>query len=331
MVQKSCTQSKSSTGTMDKDLNTKEPLVSVIMAAKNVEKYISEAIDSVINQTYKNWELIIVDDGSNDTTLSIINDYTKNDSRIKIIHNEKSVGQAFARNTAVKNSSGDFLAILDADDIAMPDRITEQVHFLENNPNVSAIGGHAEIIDDNGKSLGIKRKALNIDAIRFSLLLQNQFIHSTMMIRRGVFNKFGGYDNNFIYAEDYDLWSKIIEKNIVLNIDKVVSKFRIQPGSVTKMKDTQIIQLKNNMVVVFRNVRNLVDYTDDQIQKMYDMVNNYLTILRTIPAFYLYFKLSRQYINMYNENKDVSRQIKVILVNRLKYTLIRPIKKLLNK
>lgn len=316
---------------MDKDLNTKEPLVSVIMAAKNVEKYISEAIDSVINQTYKNWELIIVDDGSNDTTLSIINDYTKNDSRIKIIHNEKSVGQAFARNTAVKNSSGDFLAILDADDIAMPDRITEQVHFLENNPNVSAIGGHAEIIDDNGKSLGIKRKALNIDAIRFSLLLQNQFIHSTMMIRRGVFNKFGGYDNNFIYAEDYDLWSKIIEKNIVLNIDKVVSKFRIQPGSVTKMKDTQIIQLKNNMVVVFRNVRNLVDYTDDQIQKMYDMVNNYLTILRTIPAFYLYFKLSRQYINMYNENKDVSRQIKVILVNRLKYTLIRPIKKLLNK
>ncbi len=331
MVQKPCTQSKSSTGTMDKDLNTKELLVSVIMAAKNVEKYISEAIDSVINQTYKNWELIIVDDGSNDTTLSIINSYIKNDSRIKIIRNEKSLGQAIARNTAVKNSSGDFLAILDADDIAMPDRIMEQVLFLGNNPNVSAVGGHAEIIDENGKSLGIKRKALNIDAIRFSLLLQNQFIHSTMMIRRDVFNKFGGYDNDFLYAEDYDLWSKIIEKNIVLNIDKVVSKFRIQPGSVTKMKDTQIIQLKNNMVVVFRNVRNLVDYTDDQIQKMYDMVNNYLTILQTIPAFYLYFKLSRQYINMYNENKDVSRQIKVILVNRLKYTLIRPIKKLLNK
>lgn len=316
---------------MDKDLKTKEPLVSVIMAAKNVENYISEAIDSVVNQTYKNWELIVVDDGSNDSTLSIINSYAKNDSRIKIIRNEKSVGQAIARNTAVKDSSGDFLAILDADDIAMPDRIVEQVLFLGNNPKVSAIGGHAEIIDENGKSLGVKRKALNIDAIRFSLLLQNQFIHSTMMIRRDVFDKFGGYDNNFLYAEDYDLWSKIIEKNIILNIDKVVSKFRIQPGSVTKMKDTQIIQLSNNMVVVFRNVRNLVDYTDDQIQKMYDMVNNYLTILQTIPAFYLYFKLSRQYINMYNENKDVSRQIKVILINRLKYTLIRPIKKLLNK
>ncbi len=316
---------------MDKDLKTKEPLVSVIMAAKNVEKYISEAIDSVINQTYKNWELIIVDDGSNDTTLSIIHSYVKNDSRIKIICNEKSVGQAIARNTAVKNSSGDFLAILDADDIAMPDRITGQVHFLENNPNVSAIGGHAEIIDENGKSLGIKRKALNIDAIRFSLLLQNQFIHSAMMIRRDVFNKFGGYDNDFLYAEDYDLWCRIIEKNIILNINKVVSKYRIQPGSVTKMKDTQRIQLRNNMVVVFRNVRNLVDYTDDQIQKMYDLVNNYLTILQTIPAFYLYFRLSRKYINMYNENKDVSRQIRVILINRLKYTFERPIKKLLHK
>ena len=316
---------------MDKDLNTKETLVSVIMAAKNVDKYISEAIDSVINQTYKNWELIVVDDGSNDNTPSILENYARNNNKIKVLHNETSTGQAIARNTAVQNSNGYFLAILDADDVAMPDRLEHQVNFLVNNPKILAIGGHAEIIDANGKSLGIKRKAMNIDAIRFSLLLQNQFIHSTMMIRREIFDGFGGYNNDFLYAEDYDLWSRIIEKNIIVNIDKVLSKFRIQPGSVTMMTNTQKVQLRNNMVVVFRNVRNLINYTDEQIQRMYDMVNNYLTFFETIPAFYLYFKLSRRYINMYNENADVHKQIKIILINRFKHTFIKSIKEILNK
>ena len=316
---------------MDKNIDKKQPNVSVIMAAKNVQDYIAIAIESIINQTYSDWEMIIVNDGSTDQTASIVQKYSDANNRIKLISNKESVGQAIARNTAVEQSTGKYLAILDADDVAMPDRIEVQVDYLDKNPGIAAIGGHAEIIDSKGSTLGIKRKALNIDAIRFSLLLQNQFIHSTMMIRRGVFDAFGGYDNTFLYAEDYDLWSKILEKNIVLNIDKVVSKFRIQPGSVTSMSATQKVQLRNNMVIVYRNVRNLVDYSDSQIQSMYDMVNNYLNILQTIPAFFLYFKLSRKYINRYNENIDVNRQLQIILVNRLKYTFIKPIKKLLKK
>jgi glycosyltransferase involved in cell wall biosynthesis len=301
------------------------------MAAKNVQDYIAIAIESIINQTYSDWEMIIVNDGSTDQTASIVQKYSDANNRIKLISNKESVGQAIARNTAVEQSTGKYLAILDADDVAMPDRIEVQVDYLDKNPEIAAIGGHAEIIDAKGSTLGIKRKALNIDAIRFSLLLQNQFIHSTMMIRRDVFDTFGGYNNAFLYAEDYDLWSKILEKNIILNIDKIVSKFRIQPGSVTSMSATQKVQLRNNMVIVYRNVRNLVDYSDSQIQSMYDMVNNYLNILQTIPAFFLYFKLSRKYINRYNENIDVNRQLQIILINRLKYTLIKPIKKLLKK
>ena len=125
---------------IDMQINTKKrPIVSIIMAAYNAEKYIVEAIESVLFQTYSNWELIITDDFSNDETSKIIDEYKKKDNRIKSIRLDKNSGQAIARNKAIEKSLGKYLAILDADDIALPNRLITQVEFLESNKDIDFV------------------------------------------------------------------------------------------------------------------------------------------------------------------------------------------------
>src|ERR1035437_2986482 len=139
--------------------NEKTPLVSVIMAAHNADTYIAETIESVLAQTYPNWELIITDDASTDTTRSSITEYEKRDPRIKLIPLDTSVLQTIARIKAIEASSVTYLAILDADDISLPHRFKTQVDFLETHPDIAVVGSAAELIDEHGVSTGKKQKS----------------------------------------------------------------------------------------------------------------------------------------------------------------------------
>ncbi|MBU6427159.1 glycosyltransferase [Patescibacteria group bacterium] len=267
------------------DTNTRKPLVSVIMAAYNAEKYIGEAIESVQAQTYTNWELIIADDAAKDATGRIADEYARKDPRINVIHLSKNSGQAIARNEAVKIARGEYLAVLDADDLCLPERFAKQVAFLDSHPNVSAVGSYAQMIDQNGTPQKIKIKAENNERIHFKLILGTQFIHSAVMMRKDAFNMLGGYDTNYLYAEDYDLWCRYADAGYELaNIPEILIRFRSQPGSVSVLaSSTQKIQAEHAYQVNERNLKPYLKLTRPQLEDMIAFINGWP--MKTGPAF----------------------------------------------
>ena len=183
------------------------PCISVLTIVYNGERYIEEAIDSILNQTYKEFEYIIVDNNSTDKTPEILESYAKKDKRIKII-SEKRQGIRYARNTGLNFSRGKWIAVLDSDDIAMPDRIKLQLDYAEKNPGVVLIGSGCIMIDEFGKHM----KTYNYPAAHDLLVkhLENHqafFPHSSAFVNKVKVGKVGGY--RFSQAEDYDLWLRL--------------------------------------------------------------------------------------------------------------------------
>lgn len=202
------------------------------MITFNSEKYIGHAIQSVLDQTYTNLELIIVDDGSTDNTFTVINGFQ--DSRITLINNNNNRGIPFSRNKALEASNGQYIAVLDADDISLNIRIHEQVKFLENNPSFGLVGGLCEIIDKNGNNMNIYQgKIMTPEESMVHLLFKNCFTHSTIMYKKDVIKVYG-FNNEFDVCEDYDLIVNVAQKNKVQNLNKVVSQYRIHKNNISK-------------------------------------------------------------------------------------------------
>ena len=293
------------------DKNNK-PLVSYIMTAKNFEQFIVQAIESILNQTYKNIELILVDDASTDKTTEIIRDYSSRYSNIVPIFNKISVLPPQARNMAARIARGKYLSILDSDDISLPNRTEVQVNFMESHPEILACGSHAEIIDINGKKIAEKKKSRDISDIRYIMLFQNQFIHSSMIIKRDVFDKLNGYREEYMHAEDYDLCSRILEIGPMTNIDMFLIKFRAQSGGVTTQFDSQKIQRLSSLKVTQRNMSLYISLSQEKILNLTDTLNNKkVSLLITIVALISYRKLTYAYLKI-NVNLK-SSEIKSIL------------------
>jgi len=252
-----------------------KPLISVIMAAYNVERFIGAAIESVLAQTYSNWELIVANDASPDKVREIVEGYAKRDGRIRLINLEKNSGQAIARNRAVEKASGEYLAILDADDLALPNRFETQLAYFKAHPEVAILGSAAIIIDEHGKKLSTKIKTLTNEEIRFSLLLQSQFIHSSVMMKKSAFDELGGYRHEFVYAEDYDLWSRARDKGFIMaNIAEPLISYRIQAQSVTMISKSQKIQAEHALRVNERNVSPFISIARPDLERLVNLVNN---------------------------------------------------------
>lgn len=204
-----------------------QPLISILMPAYNCEKYIEEAIVSVINQDYKNWELVICDDCSTDNTFEIVEKYSTLDKRIKIIRNKKNMRQAFSRNQAFEKSKGEFIAILDSDDRIKSNRLSKQLDFLLQNPEYSFVCSNATMFENN-KTIGYINKKMYPTAL--DIIRNKGFVYGTMMIRREVFGKVEGYtvSDITITGEDYDLICKIYkDKGIGANIAEYLYEYRI--------------------------------------------------------------------------------------------------------
>ncbi|HCJ66447.1 MAG TPA: glycosyl transferase family 2 [Elusimicrobia bacterium] len=192
------------------------PKVSVIMAAHNEEHNISRTIKSILNQTFSDFEFIIINDGSTDKTDEIIKKYRYEDKRIHIISKENT-GLADSLNIGIQHSSGEYIARMDADDVADEKRLEIQVNYLDNNPEIVMVGSWCYLIDlDRNIRIECKPPILNED-IRKHLQKDNPFIHSSVMMRKSVINKVGGYDR-IQRMEDYDLWVRITKDYKVANI-----------------------------------------------------------------------------------------------------------------
>jgi len=219
---------------------SKYPYISVILSVYNAELYLAESIQSILNQSYRDFELLILNDGSTDRSEQIILSF--NDPRIRYFKTESNKGLIFQLNKGILNAKGKYVARMDADDISSAKRFEKQITFLEENPAIKLVGSCAEVIDEKGKATGrIIDVPKTFEAIKAGILFQCPFIHSSVMGSAEVFKKFG-YSDEFPIAEDYFLWSQITKVYRTANLSEVLLHYRTHPQNVSR--ETEKLKLK---------------------------------------------------------------------------------------
>lgn len=210
------------------------PKISVITAVYNAEKYLNESIDSILVQTFKDFEYIIVNDASTDSSLDIIKMYQKTDKRIKIINNDKNIGPAASRNKGLKVAKGEYIAIFDADDISLPERFQQQINFLKNKNNIFLCGTGVESIDENGNIINNSPTPIKShQEIEKMLPKKNCIVHSSIMFRNEGFF----YREKFVYAHDYDFYLVLLTNGLKIdNLETVLVKYRNITNNITYSK-----------------------------------------------------------------------------------------------
>jgi glycosyltransferase involved in cell wall biosynthesis len=212
--------------------NKISPRISVIVPTFNVAPYIKETIDSLLSQTYTNFEIVVVDDGSSDQTVDIVRSYR--DPRIVLIRHETNCGLAAARNTGLRNSRSEFISLLDGDDIAEPTRLAEQLATLELDPDLGMVGSHVAVINEDGQSRGeIWKRPISSDDAAIQLLFRNTF-SAVYTVRRTLIPNDGF--GHLPMAEDYDFNVRIARCTKVINLDKPLTQVRIRSGGLTLSK-----------------------------------------------------------------------------------------------
>jgi len=209
------------------------PEVSVLMTVRNGEKYLAEAIESVLAQSFKDFELVIVDDASTDQTVSILKRLTQKDQRIRLVVNKKRVGRPQGLNQGIKLCQGKFIAIIDSDDIwCDQNKLTKQTVFLNSNPDYGIVGTNIIRIDENGQKIDQLRYQSTDQGIRKLLLSSNQFAHPSVLIRKKVFEQVGLYSEQkkHWHVEDYEFFLRAGRRFKLANLPEYCVKYRINAG-----------------------------------------------------------------------------------------------------
>lgn len=220
-----------------KEMNLKttiSPLISVLLPVYNGAAYLEDAIQSILSQTYDNFELIIINDGSTDETVAVIQKF--NDPRIRY-YTQKNQGLAATLNRAVHLANGVYLARQDQDDISFPRRFEKQVTFLESHPNHGMVGTWAEIWEGARKTERVHKHPAESLILKYELLFDNPFVHSSIMIRKTVLETVGLYSTDMSRQppEDYELWSRVARKFEVANIPEILHVYREVPSSMSRV------------------------------------------------------------------------------------------------
>jgi len=220
------------------------------MAVYNGMPYLKDAVKSILNQSYKNFEFIIVNDASTDGTFK----YLKNlkDKRIKLIDNLKNFGLAASLNKALTASKGSYIARMDADDVCLPNRLVIQLDYLEHNPQISLCGCWVNLIDKNGKVIGEKKYPIGDLEIKKALKWYQPIVHPTFFARSEFYKQLNGYNENFDYAEDYELLARAIKKNKLANIPQKLLLWRLADDrrSRKSMKKIDIADFKVKLEIL---------------------------------------------------------------------------------
>jgi len=233
--------------------NTK---TTVLMSVYNGQKFLKEAIDSILNQTYSDFEFIIINDNSTDRTSIILKEYENNDKRIKIINNKKNIGLTKSLNKGLGLAKGKYIARLDADDISLPNRLEKQIAFLEKNNKVCLVGSWHQVIDDDGKLIGEYTPLTDSRNIKNLLHQSNQFLHSSAMFRKNCLGKDTHYREEFRLAQDYDLWLRIAEKHQIAKIPECLVQWRLNLSSCSIKRKAQQIKFANLAKALARQRKN---------------------------------------------------------------------------
>ncbi len=205
------------------------PRVSVVMSVYNEERYVGQAIESILRQTFEDFELVVVDDGSADRTPMILKSY--GDPRMKIYH-QPNRGQSSALNRGIRCASGCYIARMDGDDISLPERLERQTSFLDAYPEVGLVGAWCLKVDERTGHERVQTLPEEDAAIRRFMRIDNPFIHSSVMIRKAVLDRVGLYHEGLIW-QDYELWVRIARHHRMANIGEPLIIRRKHPASIT--------------------------------------------------------------------------------------------------
>ncbi|HXC04905.1 MAG TPA: glycosyltransferase [Bacteroidia bacterium] len=276
------------------DSHLKTPLISVLMPVYNRENFLREAIDSILNQTETDFELLILDDGSTDQSASIARSYT--DSRIRFISNDRNRGIVYTMNKGIHEARGHFIARMDSDDIALPERFEKEVHILLTMPEVGFVAGLITQMDEQGKELGPwadDRANLTHAQIRWRTQAENCIANPTVMFRREVLQKYR-YNKHQVESEDWDLWLRMFSNGEqIYKINEVLLLYRIHRNSITVQYNRKSLYLKKariQLVYVFSKFRKLQELTRYDIRVFRNGVLNFVKHLaykihpRAIPT-----------------------------------------------
>ena len=226
------------------------------MSVRNGARYVSEAIDSILNQTFEDFELVIIDDGSTDGTLTIVQSY--DDARLRIVRQD-NVGLTKSLNRGIALAQGQYIARIDHDDLSLPERFERQVKFLDAHPDVGLLGTACRVIDELRGREWEAQVATSDQALRHALIKHNPFFHSSVMMRKSVLQKVGGYDETFPYIQDYELWIRIASCAKLANLAEVLTIHRFHRDSVSADLRTELLRLWLRMRIRYRAFRTL-DY-----------------------------------------------------------------------
>ncbi len=215
------------------------PLVSIVIPVHNGEKYVRETLDSCVDQTYQNIEIIIVDDESKDSTLDILKDYERKDNRIQVISVSKQNGLGNVINIGIRQSKGEYIARIDADDVMYPTRLEKQVEYLNANTNCVAVGGQIDIIDTESKITGHREYAIEDKDIKKNMFLFQPFAHPAVTMRKSAVESVGLYPENMWKVEDVKFFFLLSQKGEYHNLPDTVLKYRMtfDTQSQSKMVD----------------------------------------------------------------------------------------------
>ena len=236
-----------------------DPMVSVVLATYNeLPQFVSKAIDSILNQTYQNIELLILDDSTNENTIATIDKYSK-DKRVKLIREKTKLGFVPALNKGLTLSKGDFIARMDADDISELNRFELQVEYLKANPGISVIGGQMDLIDEEDNVISHREYPLNGISFWLFSLVRDPLAHPTVMLRREIVDQGFRYNEEMKRAEDIDLWLRILNSGYkIANIPETILKFRVERNfnekRVNKLQKQYVYRARFNNLSIKRPI-----------------------------------------------------------------------------
>jgi len=229
--------------------------VTVLLSVYNGEKYLRHAVESILSQTFADFEFIILDDGSTDGTWNMLSGYS--DRRIKLVRNEVNIGLTKSLNRGLALACGEYIARMDADDVSLPTRLAIQTQFLDANPDVGVLASNIENINSQGDVTLTRKLDCHPDLVKWYELFYNHVAgHSRVMFRASLTREVGGYDDTLTTAQDYDLWSRMAQRTHLVILPDVLHQARIHEGNMSFARFEH--QQLNAHVIAYRNLDDLM-------------------------------------------------------------------------
>lgn len=270
------------------------PLASVIMPAYNAVKYVEQATESILNQTYKKFEFIIIDDASTDLTLNILKNIRAKDKRIILVQNKKNLGVTKNLNKALELAKGKYIIRMDADDWSYPERFQMQIDLMETHPNVVVSGSYIEVCDSKLKTKYIRKYHKNDTDIRKHIFRYSPFAHPATIWQAKILKK-EMYNESLTTCQDYELYFRVGRIGKFMNLDKPLLKLRIHENSVSVVQND--LQWKNTVLIRFNAVL-MLGYAMSNFDKIYSFLQELCIALLPVKLRIMFFNFIRR-LNLY--------------------------------